>query len=183
MAKKKIGRNEPCWCGSGKKYKHCHLGRENQTPLQRWEVSNTFKQAYTAKTCLAPETLLGKCNGKIVRAHTVPKSGSLQRIAREGHVYSFVPSLESPEKWQDSFVPKLRGINKASTFSGFCSQHDNAIFAPLEKKAFRGTPEQCFLLGYRALVLELYKKLAAYKLNSFPDFDKGKPIEEQVKIQ
>ncbi|WP_287369803.1 SEC-C metal-binding domain-containing protein, partial [Oceanithermus sp.] len=22
--KKKIGRNDPCWCGSGKKYKHCH---------------------------------------------------------------------------------------------------------------------------------------------------------------
>ena len=21
---RKIGRNEPCWCGSGKKYKHCH---------------------------------------------------------------------------------------------------------------------------------------------------------------
>jgi uncharacterized protein YecA (UPF0149 family) len=20
----KIGRNEPCWCGSGKKYKRCH---------------------------------------------------------------------------------------------------------------------------------------------------------------
>ena len=19
-----IGRNDPCWCGSGKKYKHCH---------------------------------------------------------------------------------------------------------------------------------------------------------------
>ncbi len=24
MMEKKIGRNEPCWCGSGKKYKHCH---------------------------------------------------------------------------------------------------------------------------------------------------------------
>lgn len=23
---KKIGRNEPCPCGSGRKYKHCHLG-------------------------------------------------------------------------------------------------------------------------------------------------------------
>lgn len=22
----KVGRNEPCWCGSGKKYKVCHLG-------------------------------------------------------------------------------------------------------------------------------------------------------------
>ena len=24
------GRNDPCWCGSGKKYKHCHL-RSNQS--------------------------------------------------------------------------------------------------------------------------------------------------------
>ena len=23
-----IGRNDPCWCGSGRKYKKCHLGRE-----------------------------------------------------------------------------------------------------------------------------------------------------------
>lgn len=22
---KKLGRNDPCWCGSGKKYKHCHM--------------------------------------------------------------------------------------------------------------------------------------------------------------
>jgi hypothetical protein len=21
----KLGRNDTCWCGSGKKYKHCHL--------------------------------------------------------------------------------------------------------------------------------------------------------------
>ncbi|HID88600.1 MAG TPA: hypothetical protein EYP52_02655 [Anaerolineae bacterium] len=22
---KRPGRNDPCWCGSGKKYKHCHM--------------------------------------------------------------------------------------------------------------------------------------------------------------
>jgi tetratricopeptide (TPR) repeat protein len=27
-----LGRNQPCWCGSGRKYKQCHLGRE-QAPL------------------------------------------------------------------------------------------------------------------------------------------------------
>jgi hypothetical protein len=27
----KIGRNDPCWCGSGKKYKKCHLGKDTQT--------------------------------------------------------------------------------------------------------------------------------------------------------
>ncbi|HWR37480.1 MAG TPA: SEC-C metal-binding domain-containing protein [Clostridia bacterium] len=28
MPKKKQGRNAPCWCGSGKKYKNCHLGTD-----------------------------------------------------------------------------------------------------------------------------------------------------------
>ena len=23
--KEELGRNDPCWCGSGKKYKRCHL--------------------------------------------------------------------------------------------------------------------------------------------------------------
>ncbi len=23
-----LGRNDVCWCGSGKKYKHCHLDRD-----------------------------------------------------------------------------------------------------------------------------------------------------------
>ena len=24
----KIGRNDPCWCGSGKKYKNCHMKQD-----------------------------------------------------------------------------------------------------------------------------------------------------------
>jgi preprotein translocase subunit SecA len=29
----KLGRNDPCWCGSGKKYKHCHMRKDSsQTP-------------------------------------------------------------------------------------------------------------------------------------------------------
>jgi hypothetical protein len=26
--KQKLGRNDPCWCGSGKKYKHCHMHQD-----------------------------------------------------------------------------------------------------------------------------------------------------------
>ena len=29
------GRNEPCWCGSGKKYKHCHLAQDQQAAATR----------------------------------------------------------------------------------------------------------------------------------------------------
>lgn len=27
----KVGRNEPCPCGSGRKYKHCCMGRQSNT--------------------------------------------------------------------------------------------------------------------------------------------------------
>ncbi len=42
-----VGRNEPCWCGSGRKYKKCHLGRE-QLPLAdraRWLYAKAIQHA------------------------------------------------------------------------------------------------------------------------------------------
>ncbi len=30
-----VGRNDPCWCGSGRKYKRCHLGRVELAPHDR----------------------------------------------------------------------------------------------------------------------------------------------------
>lgn len=39
VADRKMSRNEPCWCGSGRKYKRCHLGQAAQAPLPdrvRW---------------------------------------------------------------------------------------------------------------------------------------------------
>ena len=182
--RERLGRNDPCWCGSGEKYKRCHLERETQAPIQPWEVSKKFKQAFSVKKCLVPEAWQNECKGPISRAHTVPKSGSLKRIARDGHVYSFVPSLENLGKNQGVLVPELLGIQKASTFTGFCALHDSAIFAPLEQQKFCGTPEQCFLLGYRALAREFYTKRAATRLQGlYRDMDKGKTFAEQVRIQ
>lgn len=184
MIRQKLGRNDPCCCGSGKKYKRCHLDRKNQTPLQFWDASERFGRAFTAKNCLAPAVWLKQCGGRISRAHTVPKSGSLQRIARQGHVYSLVPSLDSLSKHNGLLVPELLGINRASTFTGFCSWHDNKIFEPLEKRTFCGTPEQCFLLGYRALSREIYTKRVTAALSDMRrDADKGKTFAAQVEIQ
>lgn len=42
-----LGRNEPCWCGSGRKYKKCHLGRE-QLPLAervQWLYAKAIQHA------------------------------------------------------------------------------------------------------------------------------------------
>jgi tetratricopeptide (TPR) repeat protein len=32
-----VGRNDPCWCGSGRKYKRCHLGRTELGPSEQAE--------------------------------------------------------------------------------------------------------------------------------------------------
>ena len=29
------GRNDPCWCGSGRKYKKCHLPEEQQKAAEK----------------------------------------------------------------------------------------------------------------------------------------------------
>lgn len=40
---KKHGRNEPCWCGSGRKYKHCHLLLDSQ-PSPRLDSELTSRK-------------------------------------------------------------------------------------------------------------------------------------------
>ena len=91
----KRGRNEPCWCGSGKKYKRCNLNRDHEPRLQPWEADQGLRQYYGVRRCMAPESVRELCSDNIVRAHTVPKSGSLRQIAQYGHVYALVPSVQT----------------------------------------------------------------------------------------
>jgi hypothetical protein len=80
--------------------------------------------------------------------------------------------------------PELVGLNFASTFTGFCSNHDGQLFSPVENKIFVTQQEQCFLLGYRAIARELYTKNGQESLGELRrDADNGKPIEQQVEIQ
>lgn len=178
-------RNKPCWCGSGKKYKKCHLDRETQAPIQLWEAQQRFKTHYDKGYCLAPEGMQGECGGRIVRAHTVSKSAGIEPIARAGHVFSFVPSLLELNKRGGRITPQLVGVNKVTTFSGFCGRHDKAIFAPLEDQPFSATPEQCFLLGYRALARELFTKRAQLNTHKadLRQADRGSPKAFQRGLQ
>jgi tetratricopeptide (TPR) repeat protein len=47
--KKKLGRNEPCWCGSGKKYKKCHLDSD-ENPAKRREEPQAGEAAKTTSS-------------------------------------------------------------------------------------------------------------------------------------
>lgn len=178
-------RNAPCWCGSGKKYKSCHLNREGQEPPSLWKMQAEFRGLHKAKLCLHPEASDSTCRGGIIRSHTVRRSADLKAIARDGHVYQVGRiDFAALNKTAGRITPHLIGINEASTFLGFCQAHDSSTFAPLEIQAFGPTDEQAFLLAYRPLVKELYLKKRQLETNELAkNADKGKRFEDQYAIQ
>ena len=177
----KLGRNEPCWCGSGRKFKRCHLDRQAQARLPRQEALRASKKANSARVCLHPQANKETCT-LVIGAHSVQKSTTgLNAIARSGHVYGFKINYSKIDENGGRFVPALLGIGEASKFNGFCSFHDSETFAPIERQSFSATAEQIALLGYRAICKEVMTKrssLAMYP--TLREGDRGLSLGSQV---
>src|SRR6476469_798800 len=87
-AKSKIGRNDPCWCNSGKKYKKCHYERDRQPKKKAWEIAAEVRELHGDKRyCIHALASPTECQGRIVRAHTIPRGAGLSAISESGHVY------------------------------------------------------------------------------------------------
>ena len=173
-------RNELCWCGSGQKFKKCHLNRENEPFINVYDAMKEFNKPM--KECTAVN--LGGCKGKIINAHSVSKSSSLKKIANEGHVYKVMPSIFAINDTKGAVVPKRIGIKQASTFAGFCAEHDRELFSPIENDEFSWCNEHLFLIAYRAFSYEWHAKISIMKKEkSFRSLDSGKDIGDQLVIQ
>ncbi|MEZ8303431.1 hypothetical protein AB6C40_07960 [Vibrio splendidus] len=98
------------------------------------------------------------CEGKIINAHTVQKSGGLKKIATNGHVRYFKPSFKRLLDNKGMLSCEIEGVGKASTFFGFCQKHDRELFSPIENYSFEDCPTHALLHGYRAACKELYAK-------------------------
>ena len=46
---KKVGRNDPCHCGSGEKYKKCHLAKDEQAEVEALKKQQATDVAAAAK--------------------------------------------------------------------------------------------------------------------------------------
>jgi SEC-C motif len=149
------GRNDLCWCRSGKKYKHCHLDGEPESPVSEKALRSAVMKQFTHKTCMHPDAALGRCN-RIVDAHTIQRARTLQQLCDDtNHVMTFSRSeLDA----KGLFQVQSRGWRQASTFTGFCGMHDSLTFVPIEDKPFEFSTQSAFLLSYRAMCHELYQK-------------------------
>lgn len=151
----KIGRNDPCYCGSGKKYKKCCylIKQASYTKSDFDSIKELMNKAYKQKRikqCLHPNS--EECVTKIIKAHAIQNNKILKKLAVDGQLYSLKPKKNPFEvfvKW---------GRGEVTTFTGFCQFHDKMLFADIEDKDFRKTEEQCFKYMYRCLCSHLHAK-------------------------
>lgn len=176
------GDDDLCWCRSQEPYGKCHKHRQEMQPENRWTVLKRVRKLMDASYCSHPDASPTTCRGRIVKAHSLQRSGSLSSLAVNGHLYGLDAKGMPDERGIFPFT--LIGLNRASTFTGFCERHDTQMFAPLETKPFTATKEQLFLLAYRAIAKEAFaKRFGVRLLPIFRLADVGKEPFEQYVIQ
>jgi hypothetical protein len=105
-------------------------------------------------------------------------------IAKDGHVYQWNLDPFEIQKRDGTVQHTLVGINSATTFTGFCSKHDQQLFKPIDIGSLLPTKEQAFLLHYRALCRELYVKRPTLASNkALREADRDRPHEFQSMLQ
>lgn len=177
-------RNALCWCGSGIKFKKCHLDRDDQPKGNLWAAVEANRQAFNTKKCWARDVGLGPCDGGVIKAHTVSRGPNLTKIAKDGHVLHYTTSIPEMNKNGGKLSVKKIGIKDASVFYGFCSKHDRELFSCIENEPFVGRPDQCLAVAYRTMSRELYGKDAgAHLRETLRGADKGLKPFEQLMLQ
>lgn len=173
---------EPCWCGSGKKYKKCHRLREQKEPYSIGYLRNHQQKIFWRKRgCMHPLASPYTCSGTVIDSHTIQRKGPLEQIVDEtGHVMHF-NSKSNDCKLRASKI----GWRKASIFPGYCSDHDSSLFEPIERGHFSGEHSQCVLQAFRNVCNELYRKQALIEVfESQRGFiDRGRNTDAQINIQ
>ena len=155
---------EPCPCHLDKKFKFCcyqKAKKDTSAPMAKGfslgRVNHLIREFYAAtdfRTCFAFEN--NQCSGPIKNAHSLQNNRILNVICENGHLYYFKP--EVVDSGPTSVIKKV-GKNDASTFFGFCDFHDTELFKPIELFDYTGDIQQKFLFAFRALAVEMHKKL------------------------
>lgn len=176
--------NERCWCHSGLKWKNCHKIRERLEPINIFDRGASMRETFADGFCLHSRAIGEACGGAAVASHTIQRRGGLAAIAEDQHVIS--NRFEMDDLIKNSGEPAVRrvGIRKASTFPGFCAKHDFELFEPIEKPGAHLDKRAAFLLSYRAICMEYFKKKAAVEtLPILKLADSGRPFPVQAQIQ
>jgi hypothetical protein len=118
------------------------------------------------------------CQREAIKSHVLQKNGILREISEKNHLIQLLPPNPYELNKKGIYDFKKVGINDVYTFKGFCKEHDNDLFEPIESKSildFTNANQQA-LLSYRGLCQEIRRKEIA--IEGLMDLIKLFPIEK-----
>ena len=107
--------------------------------------------------CIVPDEQGVLCGKAPIRSHSIQHNGILSRLAEDGIVYCLGETTKGEEIFE--YDLKDKGITQeASVFKCLCKEHDDALFADIEKRVFCKEPKQCFQYALKALLHSYWSK-------------------------
>ena len=121
----KLGRNDPCWCGSGKKYKQCHLSFDSKVDSFRFRGA-TVPPHNLIKT---PEQIEG------IKKSAVINRACLDYVAE--HIKAGV-TTQQIDDWVYKVTTDMGGIPAPLNYEGF----PKSVCTSINDEVCHGIPEE-----------------------------------------
>lgn len=175
-------KNEPCWCGSPKRFQDCHYERQNQRKISEAEIRANISRIMDDMEYCCATFDSQHCGTFIKGAHTIQRGRVLASMAKDGQIGTFYRNTHG---FEDAKSIQTGVKRKASIFYGFCDYHDTELFKNIEVSEFTISPENCWASSYRAICHEFYQKNSAKNAVQWQkeNCDKGYVLYEQLMLQ
>ena len=162
----KPGRNDPCWCGSGKKYKKCHIDFDEK--IEEFEVA-----------------------GHIVPSHEILKNAEqIEKIKESAkiniavldYVAELIKAGISPaeiDKWVYDITTKMGGVPAPLNFEGF----PKSVCTSINNEVCHGIPSEDVIIKDGDIInVDVSTNLNGYFSDSSRMFCIGNVSEENRKL-
>lgn len=162
----KTGRNDPCWCGSGKKYKKCHIDFDEK--IEEFEVA-----------------------GHIVPSHAILKNAEqIEKIKESAriniavldyvaeHIKAGISTAEI-DKWVYDITTKMGGVPAPLNFEGF----PKSVCTSINNEVCHGIPSEDVIIKDGDIInVDVSTNLNGYFSDSSRMFCIGNVSEENRKL-
>lgn len=162
----KLGRNDPCWCGSGKKYKKCHIDFDEK--IEEFEVAGHIVPSH--------EILKNAEQIEKIKESAKINIAVLDYVAE--HIKAGISTAEI-DKWVYDITTKMGGVPAPLNFEGF----PKSVCTSINNEVCHGIPSEDVIIKDGDIInVDVSTNLNGYFSDSSRMFCIGNVSEENRKL-
>lgn len=162
----KPGRNDPCWCGSGKKYKKCHIDFDEK--IEEFEVAGHIVPSH--------EILKNAEQIEKIKESAKINIAVLDYVAE--HIKAGISTAEI-DKWVYDITTKMGGVPAPLNFEGF----PKSVCTSINNEVCHGIPSEDVIIKDGDIInVDVSTNLNGYFSDSSRMFCIGNVCEENRKL-